>query len=370
VRVLVYPADQQGCGYHRLIWPGEALIRQGHDVTVIPQEDRRVRVGLSHTGEVKSVDLPPDVDVVVFQRVTHQWLSGVIRFIRERGIATVVDIDDDLTSIHPSNPAFTGLHPSTSGKRDGFGKPLLHGWQHLHDACAEATLVTVSSPALLRIYAPHGRGAVLRNVLAPHYFGIPHDDSDVIAWPAMLHAHPNDPDVVGPAVSRLVNEGAEFRIVGRPEGCGRAFMLPDDPPGGGASNIFDWPTAVAKIGIGITPLADTRFNRAKSWLKPLELAAVGVPWVGSPRTEYAALHKLGCGVLAERPKDWYRVLRDLRRDPTRRAELSHAGREVAETLRLDDHAWRWLEAWDEAYRIQTGRRSSVVASVDRLAAPS
>src|SRR5689334_24701002 len=45
---------------------------------------------------------------------------------------------------------------------------------------------------------------------------------------------------------------------------------------------FDaWPRALSALGIGLAPLADSTFNRAKSWLKPLEMAAVGVPCVMS-----------------------------------------------------------------------------------------
>jgi hypothetical protein len=57
---------------------------------------------------------------------------------------------------------------------------------------------------------------------------------------------------------------------------------------------------------------------------------------------------LGCGVLVDRPKDWFRVLRSLLTDERRRSELADAGRTVAATLRLEGHAWRWWEAWSDA----------------------
>ena len=115
---------------------------------------------------------------------------------------------------------------------------------------------------------------------------------------------------------------------------------------------MDWPSAVAELGIGIAPLADTRFNACKSWLKPVEMSALGVPWVGSPRAEYRRLADMGAGVLADNSRRWFRELDRLRRSPGLRAERSEAGRAVAEGLRLRQNAWRWLEAWDEALRLQ------------------
>jgi hypothetical protein len=312
-------------------------------------------------GSVHSVDIPEDVDVVVFQRITHKWLANSIPMIRKSGIAVVIDIDDDLTSINPSNLAWQSLHPRNMNGITPEGRPYLHSWHNLSHACRDATLVTVTTPGLLPIYATHGRGFVLPNYLAEHYYGIPHIDSNVIGWPASLYTHPNDPDVVGSAISRLVQNGVDFRVVADREGVGRAFGLPEDPPGGGVENLFDWPTAIGQLGIGIAPLADTRFNRLKSWLKPLELSAAGVPWVGSPRDEYKRLHALGCGVLAQRPKDWYRELQQLHRDPVRRAELSEAGRAVAETKRLVDHVGSWLEAWNLALEIQRKTKKNPVS---------
>lgn len=354
MRVLVYPADETGCGYHRLAWPAEVLRASGHDVSVISPRDRELRINMRADDTVHSVDLDAGVDVVVMQRITHRWLVGVVRALRERGVAVVIDVDDDLTSIHPGNTAFGALHPTNAQGRDAQGRPYMHSWQNLSDACREATLVTVATPGLVPVYGVHGRVVVLHNYLADHYYGVSHEDSAVVGWPASLHTHPNDPDVLGPALARLVDEGVDFRVIADPTGVGRAFGLRADPPGSGIVDLPDWPRAIAQLGVGVAPLADTRFNRSKSWLKPLELSAVGVPWVGSARAEYVRLHGLGAGVLVDRPRDWYHQLRRLVRDPAWRAELTARGRDTAAELRLRDHAWRWLEAWDVALRIQRG----------------
>ncbi len=82
------------------------------------------------------------------------------------------------------------------------------------------------------------------------------------------------------------------------------------------------------------------------------MSAVGVPWVASPRPEYRRLHAQGAGLLADKPKHWYRQLSTLLRDPARREELSQAGREVAAALTYERCGWRWAEAWTDAYYLQ------------------
>lgn len=339
MKVVVYPADAFGCGSFRMRWPGEACAAAGHDVRVVEPKARKLKVVMEgHT--VKDV-LDVDADVVVLQRVTHAYMAQAVGVMRAKGITVVVDVDDDLSSIHPSNPAWA-VH------RPGAG---LHSWHNVSLACRNASLVTVSTPSLLDVYARHGRGHVLPNYLPDYYYGLPRADSDVVGWPGSYHSHPNDPESLGGAVARLVDEGAEFVMRGDSTGAGRAFGLAADPPGGPVP-IEEWPAAVAGLGIGIAPLADTKFNASKSYLKPLEMSACGVPWVASPRAEYKRLHAMGAGVLADRSRTWYRELKRLRESPALRAELSEAGRAVAEGLRLSQNAWRWMDAWQMAYELQ------------------
>jgi hypothetical protein len=356
VKIVVYPADRWGCGHFRLIWAAELLAAAGHDVTVIRAQDRSVQLVMDR--DVVR-DVLVDADVVVFQRLTHAYMVQAVSVLRTKGVAVVVDIDDDLTAIHPDNPSWEAYHPRNEGRRMAAGQINRHSWRNLSKACRDATLVTVSTPALLDVYAGHGRGQVLPNYLPDQYFGLPRVDSDTVGWPASYHSHPDDPEVMGGAVARLAADGAEFRMVGDPVGAGPALGLGQDPPGAPAE-LAQWPAAVAGLGIGIAPLADTRFNRAKSWLKPLEMCAAGVPWVASPRVEYRRLHAMGAGVLADRPRAWYRELRRLRESSAARQELSDAGRAVAAQMRLADHAWRWAEAWGRAAELQAATRRSAV----------
>lgn len=374
MKVVAYPSDDFGCGHHRIIWPAQALQAQGHDVTIVRAQDRHIRLAFGDYGELRDVQLEGDFDVVIFQRITSGRMVQAITKLREKGIAVVVDVDDDLSSIHPSNPAWTMLNPNRAkheteiAARAGMFKSQAHmdayraerekrydhSWNHLHEVCRRATLVTVSTPELLRRYAAHGRGVVLPNLTPDHYLAVPHEDSDLIGWPATLASHPNDPHALGNALARVMQDGARFATAGGNDQAQMkiAFGLPREPEDMVAGEIDTWPDVVTLLGLAVAPLADTRFNAAKSWLKPLECAAVGVPVIMSPRAEYTRLHKLGIGILAEKPRDWYRALRSLLDDVPRRLDASLAGREAARGLAVSTNAWKHWEAWDKSLNIQ------------------
>jgi len=353
VKVYVYPGDLHGCGHYRMIWPAMALQALGHDVVLVPPHARggSLQAGVNAAGEVVSVGIPEDADVIVLQRITHRHLIGAIEIMRAQGVAVVMDIDDDLATIHPENGAFAALHPRNAARPD-------HNWKNAQLACEASTLVTVSTPALLRRYGSRGNGRVVRNCVPASYLDIPHVDSDVIGWGGSMHSHPNDPQVVGTAVARLQREGRTFRVVGPGTGVREALHLDVEPEKTGVLDLVDgsYPRGLAGLGVGIAPLADSRFNKSKSRLKPVEYAACGVPCVMSPRSDYVHVNDLGIGWVAHKPDDWYRQLRQLTSDEATRRELSEHGRDVARTLTIEGNAWRWLEVWDEAFKTERQNR--------------
>lgn len=358
MKVYVYPADVFGCGYLRLIWASQALISQGHDVTIMMPEGHVDALGrkaptnglrgkMDASGKTVAVTVPKDADVMVLQRITHHALADAIPLWRKHGVAVIVDIDDDLSTIHPSNPAWRALHPT-------LGKPGF-SWKIAEEACKVATLVTVSTPALLQRYAPHGRGAVIYNHIPSRYLDIERVDSDVIGWGGTVMSHPDDLQEVGSALSHLTDAGHALRIVGPADGVESAMRVRHSWSASGGVDIFQWPQQLSQdIGIGIAPLADTKFNSAKSWLKPLEYASLGIPCVMSPRAEYRRLHELGVGMLARKPRDWERHLRELASSSALREEYSQRARNVASEWTIEANAWKWLEIWDRARQMEQG----------------
>jgi glycosyltransferase involved in cell wall biosynthesis len=67
-----------------------------------------------------------------------------------------------------------------------------------------------------------------------------------------------------------------------------------------------------QFDIGVAPLNDIPFNWAKSWIKAIEYAAAGVPFVASDLSEYRRLHdEYGIGRLASSKDEWVAHLDEL-----------------------------------------------------------
>ncbi|WP_282295824.1 glycosyltransferase [Stenotrophomonas sp. PS02289] len=84
---------------------------------------------------------------------------------------------------------------------------------------------------------------------------------------------------------------------------------------------------LAKCQVNIAPLEDTVFNDAKSNIKYLEAAILGIPSVCSPTIEYRETITHGVtGMLATTPKEWEEHLLALLGNPTMRREIGERAR--------------------------------------------
>lgn len=341
LKVLLCPADLTGCGHFRLLYPGLVLKQQGQiEVTVTQQLPLRIAPG--QPPQVVAAG-PIDADVIVLQRPLLRVLADAIPLLQRNGHTVVVDIDDDFTSLHPRHPLRRQVNPASS--------PDLNV-RHLQRACATADVVTVSTPALADRYGAHGNAIVLRNRIPAFFLTLEAErDGRTIGWPGFTVYHPGDLTVTHGGIQQALQDtGARFLNVGNGENVKRELALHHEPDATGAVKFADYPAAIAQLDVGIAPLQDNAFNRAKSWLKPLELAAAGVPPIVSPLPEYQLLAEQGIGLVAkDRARDWARHATRLLSDEIYRAELADQGRAiVAEHHTYETNAWRWVEAWATA----------------------
>jgi hypothetical protein len=352
VKVYVLPADSHGCGHYRLIWPCDVLKAAGYEVVIMPPHQdsgfmAKIDALPDGTEQLSGLRIPADADVIVLQRPSHPLQPNMIRMIRSNGIAVVVDMDDDMSSIHPDNVAFHMYRPRSGS---------MFSWRHAIESCKAATLVTTSTKLLQNVYAKHGRGAVLDNYVPAAYLDFPTSESGAFGWAGTTKSHPNDLQTTVPSVQKLMSDGYRFKVVGGRSKVKECLRLQEAPDVTGSVPLNRWVATISEeLDVGMIPLAPTAFNSSKSRLKGIEYMAVGVPWVASSREEYRRLHReSGCGLLADNPKDWYSKLKLLLDDDVTRKEQAEAGREYMRTQTYQANAWRWWEAWTKALEIERG----------------
>lgn len=331
MRVDLYPADSSGCGFYRMRLPAAHI-----DGTTI--HDDGLTLGW-RGGRI--VDARADADVVVLQRPAKREFVEAIPLLQARGVAVVVDMDDDFASIDPGNRAW--------------GFRAAH--EVMLEACRRADMVTVTTPKLAARYGAHGRVQVVPNVVPGDYLGIV-GAHDALGWAGSMSTHPNDLQVTGGAVGQAVTEiDCRFRVIGDGDGVREALKLDAEPDVTGLVPVEDYPTRVASLAIGIAPLDDTPFNSAKSALKMLEYAALGVAALGSPTPDNVRVNTEGVGMLARRPRDWYRTLLALSDDAFRADVVAASRAAVAASFTIEGNAWRWEQAWSLAL---SNRRAAVL----------
>lgn len=351
MRVLVVPADKEGCGFYRLTAAAEHLQMLGHDIVIQEpkSKDSGLTIFMDENDRMTDIKVP-DADVIVMQRIAHNWHTQAVPLLRSKGMAVVIDMDDDMSCIHRDNGAYGMYHPRSN-------TPF--SWRNASEACANATLVTTSTKPLGQVYAKHGRHQVIDNFVPERYLDIEVERTDAFGWAGTTQSHPDDLQVVGGSVRDLVADGFNFQVVGPPSGVKQALRLKQEPAYSGKVSLYDWPAETAKLQVALAPLSASKFNTSKSRLKLIEASSVGVPWVASPRAEYRrTFQESGAGILADTPKQWYVGVRKLLEDEVLRKELGERGREWMRTQTIEANSWRWWEAWTRAYEIEQGSRAT------------
>jgi glycosyltransferase involved in cell wall biosynthesis len=103
--------------------------------------------------------------------------------------------------------------------------------------------------------------------------------------------------------------------------------------------------------IAIAPSEDTQFNRGKTWLRALEMGALGIPIVAQDRLPYSDYVVDGkTGFLVSSEQEWEGRLTDLINDADMRAEMGAAAKAQASGFTIEE-GWR---LWESAYEHAAG----------------
>lgn len=293
------------------------LRKQGHDVQ-LDAEGTGMASGRLH-----------GFDVVHVFRYHERETRRAIRALRDAGTAIVWDNDDDLTD--PNRLRSQQTHTQ------------------LVEMLRLAHVVTTTSPVLAGQYREWGAAEtrVVENYLPDYYTAErqPPGDGLTIGWTAAgEHAYDLRALGIRETLERLLAAHRELRVVS----AGLQLGLP--PERYAYTEVVQYGDLARYVGtfdIGIAPIADIPFNRAKSNVKVKEYAAMGVPWLASPIGPYAGLGEKQGGRLV--PDDrWDDELERLMGDARARRKLAKRGVKWADGQRLRRNMDGWTAALERA----------------------
>ena len=315
----------EGGGYYRIRMPLAELANHGHRTSCEPAKT---------SAEADGADI-----VVAHMAGTVMWREAPQVHRWWRRLATtcrrVYELDDDPFELEHTNPAFTQYNAGNS--RDS----LMHCIQ-------TADLVTASVPPLAeRIAKLNPRVAVCKNRIDESLLTVTRARRAklVIGW-AGGPSHFEDMKEADYGLRRTVDRhpniceihyiGADMRRVVRRA----ARFTPWAPKTADYYRLIDF-------DIGIAPLRPGVFTDAKSYIKALEYAALGIPVVASDVTPYRDFVIDGVtGWLVRGPQMWAARLRDLVNDTAMRTEMGAKAKTLAAGHTIQTG---WTD-WETAYQ--------------------
>ena len=342
MKVLALAADDGGCGFYRLRAPAEEVRKLGVDVTV--ETGFNAQALRYDNGMVEVQEIHTDADLMIFQRPLDNAMTSAIKQAHRQGIATIVEIDDDFSTVHENNVAHAAMHGQASG----------HQW--VQKAAELADLVTVSTPQLAK-YARHGRYSVLRNCVPESIFEVSATKADAkwprLGWTGTVQTHPNDlQETKGRLADVLKRNDLPFNVIGDGKQVSSLLRLHKETPvyaTGWVPLDAYYEHIQSFIDIGIVPLEISPFNQAKSALKGLEYAALGIPFVASPTREYTRLEAYGIGKVANSPGEWAKHIQRMIDRPAETERIANEARDRIEAEHTYSvNAPKWIEAWEKA----------------------
>jgi glycosyltransferase involved in cell wall biosynthesis len=334
MRTLFAGRGDSGVCWYRCALPALALDADWLGVLGEPGALRRVTGGF---GVALDEDGWTDYDVVVLQLVHgRRWLDRIAE-LQRAGVTVLYEIDDDLHAV--------AAEPGHEFAR-GFGPDRLRAHEAAMRACDG---LICSTEVLAERYAElNDRRIVCPNGIdLPRYpHPLPERDTVTIGWAGGTgHERALRPWLSEVAAVLDARPQTRFLTVGQPFGRelagrfgeARARAIP-------FAGIDTYPAAMAAFDVALAPAAPSPFFAAKSDLRFLEAAALGLPVIADPAV-YPTVVDGETGLHASTPAQAREHMLALVDDAPLRHRLGAAARSYVERERaMPVAARRWQDA--------------------------
>lgn len=340
------PPQPNGCAWYRCYLPMQELKKDKYESGMgLPGFNDKHGFGI----------LIPD------NKAIHGWDIVVLKLIMlekaveqvDKAIALgqkiVVDLDDHMEGLEKSNLAYhmTSVEKNPKNNREHYFKII-----------EKSTALIASTPFLKEYYKkkyPNKPVYLVRNGININSWKSKNDHSGhlpTFGWVGATPWRSGDLEILNPYFGNFLKEKhLKFHH------SGNVINAPSVSDKIGIDkNIFSfepmkpiqtYPNMFRKIDVGIVPLTNVDFNHAKSFIKGLEYAAAGIPFISSPSPEYNYLADQGVGRIASTKEEWLQNAEELLSPKTRKEEREKNRQIVEEKFSMKSRAKDWEEVFDQ-----------------------
>lgn len=293
----VDPPQANGCAYYRQVLPCQLLTGMDYDAMVgqpRPHDDAGIGIAKDDGGLF-------GFDISVYKLMMHISVPQLFHVMQSRGQKVAVDIDDFHFAMHEENIAYAATNPHTNPHNNRM-------WYEI--GIRQADFITVSTAFLADFYGRRCRDVrLVRNAVETERFSpVQQPEIPVYGWLGGTLWRSGDIELLREWLPGFTQDhGVTVHHGGHIPGDPRHFAVRAGLKRVQTSSmqpITGVPEMLTRFHVGLVPLVRNPFNEAKSYLKGLEYAAAGIPFIATPTEEYRVLHAAGVGRLAETPDEW------------------------------------------------------------------
>lgn len=366
MRILGLERGQGACNHYRIVQPLYKLKQQGlaEILTIHPQNAESLEFVTEKILEA---------DVILFQRPADDKWFNLLKIAQKHGKIIVVDYDDNPFETSPLNPAYkwygtkSVLFKWPDGREDILWQDGVDGFNieanitrrdYFRASFKRADMVSTTTSILQDTFKEINKNTVvLPNLIDIGLFPqIECVKKEIrVGWQGGV-SHYEDLFMVSLAIKEIIKkyENVKFVFFGDTRFYGLFKDIPQDRIEwhSWVQNVaYPYKLATLNLDIGICPLIDNVFNRAKSAIKYLEYSAIGVPTIASDMPPYSKVITDGKdGILADED-EWFNAIEGLVNDKIKRNVLvKNAFENIKENHSADKFAYLWRDMYEKVLK--------------------
>jgi glycosyltransferase involved in cell wall biosynthesis len=339
-RLLMYYADDGGCGYFRIKMPAALMENFGFEVLqngIIREEEMK----WCHSGNAGGI--------CVLQRQYGEANYQIFKKMKDNGVKLIYELDDYVHKTDINSP--TNYHYGKNVKRPEDTANVHKMLVEFYKMC---DAITVTTEPLRQKLLPYNKNIFV----VPNSFIL--DDWKIkkqahntinILWSGSS-THQSDIIEASDAVKAILRKYDNTKLILAGWDCGNVFLdVPEE-----RKIIYQWSSNIREISkfykladIGIAPIKENEFNECKSINKFVEYSLCGIPTVASKFGPYLGINDEVDGFIVKNRYDkWFKAIEKIVLDNELRHRLAENAKSRCEKeFNIETNILNWVKVYNQ-----------------------